>query len=345
MKKTKTPLISCLAAVVMIPTASASELTLPEAGPELQKLAVWVGDWAYEGTQHETPLGPGGQFLGSMKNRLILNGFGLESNWVEDENGVTAGLAGKELQFYDAAKHQHTALAIANDGIIGRDIYTYDGKSVSAQGTQTDVKGQVSLSRAKWNFVRDGDIFTMSRELSLDKGQTWLPWFELTATRERSADSAPGRPGAEEQALSIWTGEWEIEETVEDTPFGPGGKQTGVCSGRMILNGLCLEERGTAKGPLSSGYVALMTFNHKAGRYDQYYVDSAAYAGLAPVTVKENVWTFLWTEEQGEKTYQCRSMVTFAPDGESWRNKWEYSEDGKLWKVWTQGTAVKVRGN
>ena len=36
----------------------------PKPGPEHQKLALWFGEWTYEGEYLATPVNPGGKFTG-----------------------------------------------------------------------------------------------------------------------------------------------------------------------------------------------------------------------------------------------------------------------------------------
>jgi len=177
----------CLPAwLLMLPLlafTSQAQVAGEKPGPKYEKLKVWEGDWTYEGFQHATPLGPEGKFKGTMTSRLILNGFALESDWVEDESGVTLGLAGKELHCYDPAKDEYVTYACDNSGIVSVFIDTFQGNIIIGRGTQTDTKGTKSMSRARCVFQPGGNEFTAKLELSTDKGKTWLPWYEMTAKK------------------------------------------------------------------------------------------------------------------------------------------------------------------
>ncbi len=176
----------CLPAwLLMLPLlafTSQAQVAGEKPGPKYEKLKVWEGNWTYEGTQYATPLGPEGKFKGKQTNRLILNGFALESDWSDNE-GVTLGLTGKELHCYDAAKDQYVTYSCDNSGGVGVLIDTFEGDTVTGRGTLTDTKGISYMSRASGSFQQNGDTFTVKLQLSTDKGKTWIPWYEMTARK------------------------------------------------------------------------------------------------------------------------------------------------------------------
>ncbi len=182
-KKWSTLSVCLPAMLLMLPllvlTAQA-QVAGAKPGPKYEKLKVWEGDWTYEGVQHTTLLGPAGKFKGRMTNRLILNGFALESDWSEDGTVIAAG---KELHCYDPAKDQYVTYSCDNFGIVSVIIDTFQGNTVTGRGTQTDAKGTASIIRASCVFQAGGDEFTSKLELSLDEGKTWIPWYELTAKK------------------------------------------------------------------------------------------------------------------------------------------------------------------
>src|SRR5262245_7092038 len=75
----------------------------PKPGPEHKKLEVWAGEWAYEGSLKETPMGPGGKFAGRETIRWILDGLFMESK--AKDKGVYGGkemtYEGLVIRWYD----------------------------------------------------------------------------------------------------------------------------------------------------------------------------------------------------------------------------------------------------
>lgn len=161
----------------LLPSAQA-QVEAAKPGPKHEQLRVWVGEWTYEGVQHETSFGPKGEFKGKMVNRFILGGFVLESDWVEE-----GGAAGKEMHCYDAAKDQYVTYSCDNSGGVSVMVDVFQGNTVTGRGTHTDGKGTRSMTRASCVFQPGGDKFRSTFEVSLDEGKTWVLWWELTATK------------------------------------------------------------------------------------------------------------------------------------------------------------------
>jgi len=154
----------------------------PKPGPELKQLEVWVGEWKYEGTLRDTPLGPGGKFAGKMTTRLILDGLFLESRG--QDKGIYGGkeLVYKSLmiQWYDPVKRIYVDGGYDNDGTVGRGETTVNGSTWTKTGTVVDAKGKTNRFKAVSSVAADGKTITTKSELSVDDGKTWIPYWEST---------------------------------------------------------------------------------------------------------------------------------------------------------------------
>lgn len=154
----------------------------PKAGPEQEKLKAWIGEWTYEGTLKETPLGPGGKFAGKSTGRMILDGLFLETRG--EDKGVYGG---KEMVYqsvaiwwFDPGTKAYRDRHFDNDGLVGSSMTMVNGNTWTSSGTSTDSKGKNLRNRTTATFSADNNSVAIQAEISLDDGTTWMPLYELT---------------------------------------------------------------------------------------------------------------------------------------------------------------------
>lgn len=155
----------------------------PKPGPEHLKLAAWVGEWTYEGVLMDTPLGPGGKFVGHESVRWILDGLFLEFR--DKDKGVYGGkestYEGVIILWYDPVAKTYKVHSFDNDGFVGMGVVTHQrGSDWTASGTGTNSKGKTTKTRHATTFSFDGKTRTSKCEISLDDGKTWSTYYELT---------------------------------------------------------------------------------------------------------------------------------------------------------------------
>lgn len=157
----------------------------PKAGPEQQKLAVWLGEWDYEGTIMDSRLGPGGKFKGTEQVRWTMDGLFQESR--SKDKGVYGGkpmtYEGLLVRWYNAVSKTFLSRSFDNDGVIGEGVDTVSGNTWTSTGSGVTSKGEKTLSRGTTVFSADGKSRTGKFEISFDDGKTWAPLWELTAKR------------------------------------------------------------------------------------------------------------------------------------------------------------------
>jgi len=151
----------------------------PKPGPEVGKLAVWVGAWQYEGEAQASPLGPAAKVSGRQTGRLVMNGFALE--WTGEEKGPFGGVQFGEMDVYDPAAKNYPYLGYQNDGTIWSGALIASGSTWKATGTIT-FKGTTYKLRQETSFSADGKSFTWKNEISTD-GKTWIPWVQGKMTK------------------------------------------------------------------------------------------------------------------------------------------------------------------
>lgn len=157
----------------------------PQRGPEHQKLQAWVGEWKYEGTLQETPLGPGGKFAGRDKEQWVMNGLFLESRAKDTGvyNGKKMTYEGLVVRWHDPNSQTFRSRSFDTDGIVGEGEDSVSGNTWTSKGWNIDSKGKKNLSRETSVLSADGKTRKAKMEISLDDGKTWMLLWELTAKK------------------------------------------------------------------------------------------------------------------------------------------------------------------
>lgn len=157
----------------------------PKAAPEQQKLAIFAGEWSYEGTFKDTVLGPGGKFTGKETARLAMDGLFLESRG--RDKGVYGGkeitYEGLSVRWYDAAAKVYRFQSFDNDGFVGSGTFSVAGSTWTNTGSSTSAKGEKMKNRGTSVFSADGKTYTTKSEISFDDGKTWVLLWESTSKK------------------------------------------------------------------------------------------------------------------------------------------------------------------
>jgi hypothetical protein len=150
-------------------------------GPEHKKLEILVGEFTYEGTANETPLGPKGTFQGKLGADFVLDGFFVGAKW--EEKNPTGTLKGIEMHGYNPATKTHTVQMFMSDGtqIAGTTAFNKDG--FTSEFTAIGAQGKKFPAKGEWKYAPDRSSFTGKWQISLDDGKTWVPWLEYTMKR------------------------------------------------------------------------------------------------------------------------------------------------------------------
>jgi hypothetical protein len=177
-------LITVFVAAYFSGTVSAQQSSQPpKPGPEIKKLAVYLGQWSYESEFKPGPLGPGGRTTGAATAEMILRGFHIEWRWKDQDN--TVGTQGFEILTYNPLNKNYPSSAYADNGGVLVGAYVLDGNKSSFSG-KLALKGNDYLLRATEVFATDLMSFTRKEEISVD-GKSWTPCFEARFIKAKSA--------------------------------------------------------------------------------------------------------------------------------------------------------------
>ena len=179
--------LGCFLASISLARAQIADR--PKVAPEQHQLAMFVGEWSYEGTLKDSVTGPGGHCAGKETVRFTMDGLFLESHG--RDTGVYGGKEiiweGMGLRWYDAAAKQYKSQSFNNDGFVDSGTLTVVGRTWTYKGGSRSIgaKGQQFLNRNTTTFSTDGKATTSKGETSFDNGKTWLVIWEGTGKKTK----------------------------------------------------------------------------------------------------------------------------------------------------------------
>jgi hypothetical protein len=160
--------------------------------------------------------------------------------------------------------------------------------------------------------------------------------FSLAA----QAQTTPPAPGPEHKKLSVFIGTWTGTGKAETTPFGKGGATGGTMACGWYAGGYHLVCDSEDSGPMgkTKGH-GIYGYNTEKKQYYSFGIDSMGFGGPGAAKVDGSAWTFEGSDSMGGKTYWFRTAVKLvSPNELTYRS--EYSEDGKAWKLQSEGKMV-----
>jgi len=163
--------------------AARAQTPVPKPDPELAKLHMLVGHWAFEGEYKPGSWGPAGKMQGEATYRFILNGYVLECRETEKVNEVEAHLL--EIDAYDPVNKNITFAVYTDVGTSFSGVLTVSENTISWDGT-VSAKGKLFRVRDLFVISDDRTSGTAKGAISLD-GKTWQPYFVAKLTKVKPA--------------------------------------------------------------------------------------------------------------------------------------------------------------
>jgi hypothetical protein len=176
--------IVVLAAVVMLAVgtfalAEDKKPELPKPGPEVQRLARWVGNWSGEGMMQPGPFGPGGKMSWSNK-----------CDWFEGKYAVVCHGQGQSpmgpsksvgIITYDSGLKQYTYYGIDSMGFSFLSKGNVEGDTWSFT-TDMNIEGKTYYSR--FQIKETSPTTSIFTESMSEDGKNWKPSFEGKETKK-----------------------------------------------------------------------------------------------------------------------------------------------------------------
>ena len=163
--------------VGIISLVSGAALLAQQTGSSAEqelKLAVYVGQWTYEGEYSPSFSATAGKVTGEATGAMILGGHFLE--WQMIERGPGGETRGLEILGYDPVNKNYPSRVFGDDGSMITGVYALE-KNVSRFTAKMIAGGKEQLIRITEVFEADLMSFRQKAEIS-DDGHTWAPMFE-----------------------------------------------------------------------------------------------------------------------------------------------------------------------
>lgn len=118
-----------------------------QAQEDLRKLDVWVGDWAWESLEKDSPSGAERKVEGTGEFRRLGDHFLVwNSQWKDAEGNEHSVL---EITEYDPVKKACVVHSFGSQGGRGTAVMTIDGKTVTFDWTGVTATGEETRTRCK----------------------------------------------------------------------------------------------------------------------------------------------------------------------------------------------------
>jgi hypothetical protein len=165
---------------------------------------------------------------------------------------------------------------------------------------------------------------------------------EKKAEKKAPAKMEMPKPGPEVQKLAYFVGTWKSEGDLKENPFGmPPGKFSSTDKCDWFEGGYAVVCHSAGKGTMGATHgMGILGYNMEDKVYTYYGVDNMGYSGLSKGKIDGNFWVFSSEDKMMGKTFHSRYSMTTSPD--SYKFKYETSEDGQKWTTVMEGKTTKA---
>lgn len=164
------------------PALAQEEHGMPQAGPEIQKLQYFAGEWTGEETYGKSQFMPeGGKGTAHSRSEMVLGGMFLETI---HHSAMEGGFEyeGRGLYTWDAEEKVYRMWWFDNIGGHGDQPGTWDGDTLSFVGEEMH-EGKPLKTYYTWKFKSEDEFdFTIENDWGTGERQTFL-----TSTYKRNA--------------------------------------------------------------------------------------------------------------------------------------------------------------
>ena len=151
-------------------------------------------------------------------------------------------------------------------------------------------------------------------------------------------------PGPELKKLDYFVGNWTVEGTIGQGPWGAGGKFTSTDTRQWMPGNFFVEGHADFKMPTELGgdgkAVAFMGYDTDKNEYTFDQFNSQGRREASKGTVSGDTWTWTHTQNYGGQDVNLR-MTTKILSPTSYTLKYEVSIDGTTWMTFMDARATK----
>jgi hypothetical protein len=159
--------------------AAGQEPAAPKPGPEHQAMAVFVGNWKFDGTTSASEMGPAGKVTFTESCELYEGGFAVVCRSEgTSPSGPTKSLS---IMSYDPAKKAYTYYAVEKGFPPFMATGQREGK---AWNWDTETKmGEKTMKTKVTVTETSATSYTLDMKASMDGGATWTPIMSGKSTK------------------------------------------------------------------------------------------------------------------------------------------------------------------
>lgn len=180
--RTRSPLLfACTVSIVLVQLGLVAQAPQPpQPGPEVQRLAYFVGTWTGEGEMKPSPFGPGGKMSSKdtcewFEGRfaVVCRGEGKSPMGAMKNLGILSYSTEEKAYTYYGVDNTGMIMSTVAKGTVQGDTWTYTDESLMGG---MKVKSRVTLKQLS------PAAYTFTMEMQGPKGD-WLPMMESKQTK------------------------------------------------------------------------------------------------------------------------------------------------------------------
>ena len=172
---------ACLVGLVTVATGAAQEPPAMKPGPEVQKMANWVGTWQDENQMHKTPFSQEGKTTGTSTCEWFTGNFHVVCRG--ESTGTMGKVAGMMVGGWHPGRKAYLLQVMESTGFLSQLTGTVTGNTwtFTAEGPVPDGSGKIGKFRLTLVDVSPTQQ-TSKGEISVDGGP-WIQMFEGKSTK------------------------------------------------------------------------------------------------------------------------------------------------------------------
>jgi len=158
------------------------------------------------------------------------------------------------------------------------------------------------------------------------------------------APPPPPQADAALKRLTAFVGTWNKKGQAHDGPFGSAAKVTAVETFEWLPGGLFLVHRLEGRlGDMEIACIEVIGYDAASRVYSVHSFYNDGNTNLWQARERGGVWVFTGEWLVKGETLKVRCTASFDDAGNTMTARWEYSRDGKKWRLFWDTTLTRVK--
>jgi len=163
--------------------------------------------------------------------------------------------------------------------------------------------------------------------------------------QEQDASHRPvhAAPDVEHERLDAFVGKWHMEGQQLAGPAGASAPISAMETYEWLPGGQFLIHRFDGHiGNTEAACIEIIGFEPERRCYRAHTFYNNGQVNVWDLEHRDGQWRLLGDWNAGGRSMKVRCTMSFAPDGQTLRGKWEHSSDGSSWETFWDVSARKV---